>query len=191
MVDPLSATVLGGVAVTEGIKFLYGQATELLRRRAARRDAAAAAAKAAAEPMAVEVPPDLLAGQLAPVNEDASTVDELADELDKLRKQLSDYLDGIKAPDAADPELNRTVDALRTALESAIGQRITFKGEQRATSGTVVTGRASAKVVRGIAAGIDTDTVVGEMHGTATAETVEPEGKVIGTRIRMPPDRRT
>ena len=33
MVDPLSLTVLTGVALTEGIKFLYGQVTDLLKRR--------------------------------------------------------------------------------------------------------------------------------------------------------------
>jgi hypothetical protein len=189
MVDPLSMTVLGGVAVTEGIKFLYGQATELLRRRAARKEAEAAGKAAALQPVIVEAPPDLLQGELKPVTEDANAVDELADELDTLRKQLSDYIDGIAKPDAADPVLDRKVDALRTALESAMGQRITFKGEQRNESGTVVTGRVSAKVVRGIASGIDTDVVKGEMHGSATAETVEPGARLSGTRIRTSDDR--
>jgi hypothetical protein len=42
----LTLGVLGGVALSEGIKFLYGQATELLKRRRKRKDA-----KKAAEPV--------------------------------------------------------------------------------------------------------------------------------------------
>jgi hypothetical protein len=184
MVDPLSLSVLGGVAVTEGIKFLYGQATELLKRRAARKEAEARGETGAAEPMKFEAP-QLLQGELAAVVEDERTVDDLAEELNTLRKDLTDYMDGITTPDAADPKLNRTVEALRQALESAVGQTITFKGEQREPSGTpVVTGRVTAKTVRGIASGIDTDVVTGEMHGEAEADTVEETGRLSGVRIR-------
>ena len=183
MVDPLSLSVLGGVAAAEGIKFLYGQATELLRRRAARKDAEAKGETASAEPMKVEAP-DLLEGRLEPVVEDEQAVDELADELNTLRKELSDYVDGLATPDAADPKLNRTVEAIRQALESAVGQTITFKGEQRQPSGTVVEGRVNAETVRGIASGIDTDTVTGEMRGAARADTVEETGRLAGVRIR-------
>ncbi len=39
MVDPLSITAIGAVAITEGIKFLYGQAGEILKRWRERKDA--------------------------------------------------------------------------------------------------------------------------------------------------------
>jgi len=40
MIDPLTISAIGAVAITEGIKFLYGQAGELLKRWRERKDAA-------------------------------------------------------------------------------------------------------------------------------------------------------
>jgi hypothetical protein len=188
MVDPLSLSVLGGVAAAEGIKFLYGQATELLRRRAARKEAESKGETVSPGPIKVEAP-DLLEGRVEPAVEDAQAVDELAGELSALRRELADYVDGLAVPDASDPKLNQTVDALRRALEASIGQTITFKGEQREPSGTVVVGRVDAETVRGIAAGVDTDVVAGEMRGTARADTVEESGRLAGVRIRSQPGR--
>ncbi len=184
MVEPVSLAALGGLALTEGIKFLYSQAGEILRRRRERKDAKAGDQTAAATPLPMP-PQDALEGQLEPVVEDADAVEELADQLSQLRKELSEYAAGNEEPDPADPGVLATVQALRLALESIIGQRITFKDEPREPSGTpVVTGRMTAKTVEGIATGIDTDTVEGRMHGEAVAERVTPTGKVAGVRIR-------
>ena len=46
MVDPLSLSAIGAVALTEGIKFLYEQAGEVLKRWRDRKDAGAKAAPA-------------------------------------------------------------------------------------------------------------------------------------------------
>lgn len=40
MVDPLTISAIGAVAITEGIKFLYGQAGEILKRWRERKDVA-------------------------------------------------------------------------------------------------------------------------------------------------------
>ena len=57
--DPLTLAAVGAVALTEGIKFLYGQAGEALKRWRARQQAASAEA-----PVAVELPADAFEGRL-------------------------------------------------------------------------------------------------------------------------------
>ena len=61
MADPLTLTGVGVIALTEGIKFLYGQAGEALKRW---RERKAAGKNADVEPVEVELPSDAFAGQL-------------------------------------------------------------------------------------------------------------------------------
>jgi hypothetical protein len=75
MSDPLSLALLGGVGLTEGIKFLYGQAGELLARwqdRKARR-------VHAEEPLVIES--SLLEGKLMPAHANEEMVERLQAEL--------------------------------------------------------------------------------------------------------------
>src|SRR5215211_829807 len=66
IVEPITLTLVGTVALTEGIKFLYSQATEILRRRSERREEEKVTDQlAAAEPIDIELPDDAFEGQLS------------------------------------------------------------------------------------------------------------------------------
>lgn len=141
MVDPLSVGVLGGVALTEGIKFLYGQVTELLKRR---RDGAE---QAAAEPPVVPArQAQVLDGPLVQRPVDVGVVTGNEARLRELRRELADYSDGVAEPDPADRRLQEQVAALRGLLELAYGQHVTFRGEQRPSTGSPLPADAPAAV---------------------------------------------
>ena len=146
MTDPLTLTALGAVALGEGIKFLYGEARELLTRWRARRDRDRVQAEGSnaevldAPLVAAEVPDSLLA--------------ENAESLTSLRRALIEYAEEGRVPDPADQELLDTVDPLRRLLELAYGQRITFRGERRERTGSRIDVNVEAGVVEGYVAGI-------------------------------------
>jgi hypothetical protein len=144
MVDPLSLGALGAVALTADVKFLYGQATELLKRRRKRRDAARKDEAAAdALPAAAE---GLLDGPLR-VPGDVAVSDADADKLIKLRSQLTAYADDLEPIQSDDAKLLKVADALRGLLEGVYGQRITFAGEPgRPPTGTPLDPVESASV---------------------------------------------
>ena len=141
VVDPLSVGVLGGVALTEGIKFLYGQVTELLKRR---RDKAE---EAAVDPPAVPAgPAPVLDAPLSPRPVDLQVLAANEARLRELRRELADYADGLAEPDPADRRLMEQVAALRGLLELAYGQHVTFRGEQRPSTGSPLPADAPATV---------------------------------------------
>src|SRR5258705_3924658 len=129
MADPVSLALVGSVALTEGIKFLYGQVTKILERRAARADAAKkenAAAKMT-EPENVQLPETAFQGQLSAAAIDFDEVERQYKALLLLRGKLLNHAEGLLPVDPADKELLSDVDALRQVLESVYKQRITFK----------------------------------------------------------------
>jgi hypothetical protein len=177
MTDPLTWGVLGALVATEGIKFLYGQATEVLKRwrdRKAGRDAGAEA------PIPVPADPPL-EGTIEPPTVDFDAVERLEDDIKALRSVLGDYADGLADPEPGDQDLAAAADGLRRALEVVYGQRITFRGEQRAPSGPTVIGRAEADIVAGEVTGIRARLVrSGRVEATAVAKEVRPGGKLTG-----------
>jgi hypothetical protein len=183
MVDPL--TLGAGVALTEGIKFLYNQAGAILTRRAERKQAEKAGAPAPENPIAVETP-EVVEGRLAPVTVDPKAADEHADQLKALRNVLEDYAQGWSDPSEAGDEVLRQTAALRDAIEDVIGQRITFRGERREPSGTpVVTGRLKAEQIRGRAAGVDVGEMeTGKVEGTVEAGEIGEGADVAGARVQ-------
>jgi hypothetical protein len=182
--EPITLAAIGGLALTEGIKFLYGQAGEILKRRRGRNDAASGA-EAGSEPIEIETP-DVVDGTLNPVTIDAEAANELTDELRALRAALADYAQDIEPVDLSDERVVRATSVLRDAIEAIIGQRITFKGEDREPTGTpIVTGRARARVLRGRATGVEAEHVTGgRITGEAEAETVEEGGDLAGVRLK-------
>src|SRR3712207_3724713 len=97
MVDPLSVAALTGVALTEGIRFLYNQADAILKRRAERKRAQEEGGDSPDAPIAVETP-EIIEGRLAPMSVDVEAADRLAVELKDLRRQLEDYAQGYEVP---------------------------------------------------------------------------------------------
>ncbi|MGW9593923.1 hypothetical protein ACWHLZ_26875 [Streptomyces chartreusis] len=184
MVEPLSIAVLTGVALTEGIKFLYGQADAILKRRAETRQAAARGEETQAEPMPVRTP-DVVEGRLEPIRIDPDAAEELADVLKDLRRRLEDYAQGFETPRDGDLDVLRATQELRDAIEDVIGQRITFRGENRDASGTpVVTGRLTAQEIRGRASAVDVgDMRSGSVQGNLEADMISDGGEASGVRI--------
>lgn len=182
MVDPFSIGAVAGLALTEGIKFLYGQAGEILRRRAERKAAAKAGQAPPAEPIAVEKTPEAFAGSLGPMAVDDDAAEEQAQNLKELRRTIEDHELG----DADEAETIRATLALRDALEDIVGQRITFAGEDREPSGTpVATGRLTADVIKGRASGLEIETMKGgRAEGTLEAKEIAEGADAAATRIR-------
>lgn len=178
MLDPLSLSALSASALTEGIKFLYGQAAELLKRGRERSEGSAEEA-----PAHLDTPP--LEGQLEPLRPYPEVLEKLKPQLRELRGLLHDYIDEIEEIDPANPDLLRTADTLRQMLEAIYGQRITFRGEQRSVSGPVVKGTIDVRVVAGSAAAIRARTVTGSssLRGEVHADEVKAGGKVRGVDI--------
>ena len=177
MADPFSAAVLGGAVLTQGIKFLYAQAGEVLKRWRERRETGGASAEAAT----LRPPEGLLEGTVEPVQPRDDQADLLEKELRETRRLLADYADGTDVPKPEDHLPAEQADALRRLLEAVYGQRITFRGEHRPSSGPLVTGEIDVKQVVGDAAAVRAKVISsGEVHGTAKAERVEAGGKLTG-----------
>ena len=183
MTDPLTLTVLGTTVLTEGIKFLYSQAGEILKRWRERRDEVQKAATqlAQTEPVEVQLPSSVFEGQLFAPQVHFDKVQQLEEQIRVLRKDLSDYADGIEKVDVRDKDLLQTIDALRQVLEAVYQQRLTFKGEQRLSSGPVVEGQIDVQQVAGYAAAVRAKNVTGgEVKAVARIGRGEPGSQIIG-----------
>ena len=176
MLDPLTFSAIGAVAITEGIKFLYGQASEILKRWRERKDSAKDASTQLnnTEPVDVKLP-SVFEGQLSAPHIHFDTVERVEEQLRELRKDLSEYADGIESVDVKDANFLRRIDALRQLLEAVYQQRITFKGEQHPPSGPVVEGRIDVEEVAGYTAAVRVRQIVsGSVKADAKARRVEP-----------------
>jgi hypothetical protein len=183
MVEPFSLGALGALAATEGIKFVYGQAAEVMKRWHARRAGKQAEADAPI-PIDEAQAAALLEGTLRSPKVDFDAMERLEADIPLLAGVLGNYANGFTEPDRDDPDLAAAADGLRRALEAVYGQRMTFKGEQREPSGVTVVGRAHADEVAGQLAGVRAALVrSGRIEGTATAGTVTPTGEVDGVRL--------
>jgi hypothetical protein len=180
MADPFSAAALGGLVLTEGIKFLYQQAGEVLKRWRERREQGGAHIERAT----LRPPEGLLQGTVEPVEPQDDQAERLEQELRETRRLLADYAEGIAVPKPGDDLVAEQADALRRLLEGVYGQRITFRGEQRPPSGPLVAGEIDVKQVAGDAAAVRAKVIdSGEVRGSAKAERVEEGGKLTGVEI--------
>lgn len=180
MADPFSAAALGGVVLTEGIKFLYRQAGEVLKRWRERREADGTNV----EDARLRPPEGLLEGTVEQVEPQDDHADRLEEELRQARRLLADYAEGIEIPKPGDHLVAEQADALRRLLEAVYGQRITFRGEQRPPSGPLVAGEIDVKQVAGEATAVRAKVISsGEARGSAKAERVEEGGKLSAVDI--------
>jgi hypothetical protein len=178
MSDPMSLGALGAVALSEGIKFVYDQAKELLKRWRAKRDREVVEVAASS--------PDVLDAPLAAAEVPEAVVADNAESLTSLRRALIDYAEEGRTPDPRDPDLLAKVDALRRLLELAYGQRITFKGEQREPTGSRVDIMVEANVVEGYLAGLRSrgglDGVT-DINADVKVDRVAGGGEVVGVDL--------
>jgi hypothetical protein len=148
MPDPFTLSVLGAAAATEGIKFLYGQASDLLKAWRDRR-------KDGGGPTELAVPirsSKDLEGTPTQMPPDPAIVEQHLDELIELSAKLSSYDAGHREVDVDDAALAEAFARLRSLLEAIYHQRLTFDGEQRPATGTEVT----------------VNQVIDELYGSAT-----------------------
>jgi hypothetical protein len=182
MVDPITLTSVGTVVIAEGIKFLYGQATELLKRWRDRSESDAAAA-VATEPTGLVLPSDVFDGQLVNPVIHYIELEKVRAALSAHRRVLADYGDGIAAIDLNDSHVLSTIDSLRQLLEAVYQQRITFKGESREPSGPIVKGQIDVGRILGNAAGVEAEWIAqGNVEGTVRATEVGPNAKATGVK---------
>lgn len=166
MADPITLAGLGAVTLSEGVKFLYGQAGEVLKRRRERKTA-------------TELPPGLFETPPGALRMDLERADELELELRDLRQALAEYGQGIDELDPSNSQAVDLVDALRRTLEAVYGQPIVFKGEQRLDRVVDLSGEATVTNVRGYVAGIRARHLhSGQATGRVRAQSVE--GQAIG-----------
>jgi len=180
MVEPFSIGALGMLAAAEGIRFLYGQATEVLTRWRARKKGEDEKAGAPIADDGAQV----LERPLQQPEPDFAAVERLSDDIKQLASVLGDYASGLEEPDPDDEELMAAADALRRALEVVYGQRMTFKDEQRAADGPEITGIADVDRVLGDVAGVRARLVKsGRIKGKLRAGTVEAGATGAGVTI--------
>lgn len=178
MADPLTLTVLGTIAATEGIKFLYGQASEVLRAWRERRQQGAD----------LEVPfleTEVLDGSPAGSVVNIDVVTAQRERLISSISALHPYAAGLEDIDTDDENLARAAGDLRALLEAAYGQRLTFVGEERERTGARVDVRQVLGSVSGRAVGAEADVVDGELSVSQRADEVTLDGSVIGFKGRL------
>lgn len=186
MAETITLAAVGSAALTEGIKFLYGQAGEVMNRWRERKEKAANGVVVApehAELADIDLPA-AFEGELVSPAIHFDALERIEGNLTDLRKQLSGYADGTYLVGPDDRELLEATDALRRLLEAVYGQRITFKGERRASSGPVFEGEIEVDQVAGYAAAVRAKLVEGgTIRAKGKATRVESGGTFVGVDL--------
>ncbi|RDI53944.1 hypothetical protein [Nocardia mexicana] len=168
--DALSLAALGSVALTEGIKFLYDQAGELLKWRRERTESAGGE----------DTPPVVAQPEQLPAP-DSAQVERFETEMRGLRTDLHEYVSGVDPIDPSDEHLLRLADALRRVLESVYGIPVSFTGESSAAP--VVRGSIDADQVAGYVAAVRADRAEGSIEGHTRVHEVTAGGEAIGVDL--------
>jgi hypothetical protein len=195
--DPATIATLGAPLLQEAIKSVVSLAGDALRRWRERRETRSAGPRGAAGeealsgapgmpevvPAAIEMP-DILEGKLERIEYHLDRVERLEDDLKDLRRRLADHADGVEPVDPENADVVEATEALRRVLEAVIGQRITFKGEDRPPSGPIVEGTVDVEEVQGDVAAVRARLISsGRVKGEARATKVEAGGKLTGVEV--------
>ena len=176
MSDPVSMANLSATALTQGIKFLYEQAGELLKRR---RDRAGTGSTETSSN--VTQPATLPAADL-------ELIRRYRHDLRRLRSDLEGYVSGRSAVAASDNYLVDRTDALRRVIEDIYGVRVFFAEESaRAPEIRIV---INAGPVEGTLVGVQAEQAEGTMDGDITVDTVHKGAEVYGVVIGSRPQHR-
>jgi hypothetical protein len=182
--EPVSLTLagVGALALSEGVKFLYSAAGDLLKRWLDHKQ------KPDAEPqLQVEVRlPEAFSGQLHPATVDADALTRNEAALTDACQRLSLYAAGVKPIEPSDPELLKKTDELRAVLERILNQTITLKGEGRPPSGSpVVRGTVTAQTVSGELGGVHGENVLsGLVEAKVDVGSVQSGAEVYGVKVK-------
>jgi hypothetical protein len=187
MAEPFSLGTIGAVALTEGIKFLYGQAGILIKRWQERRSREVAGnAESDRTQVDLTTPPAMGATTIR-ADADFDAVEAHAEELLRLRSGFANVADGLAEIDPNDADALARVGKMRELLEQILGVSLTFTGEQRpATGEPVVRTDLTIGNVFGKVTGADIDEMrSGTVETRAAVGDVAAGGEVTGTRIRQ------
>jgi hypothetical protein len=172
--DALTLAGLSATALTEGIRFLYGQADELLKRRQER---AGERQERSETPPVVAQPRELTAP-------DPDLVEQFRSDLEFFRTYLQPYVTNPEqarlAQGGAEPQLLEAVEALRGILGSVYQMPVVFSGERGEAT---VHGSVDVEVVAGYAAAIRAKAASGRIQGHVRASRVEAGGEVVGVDL--------
>lgn len=157
-------------ALTEGVKFLYAQAGELLTRRRAARDRAAEEQRSAPEDLVAPLDPPGTAFALPEHRAAASlaVVDAKSGELLRARQAVEAFLLGDASDLSSDQRALLAVERLRSLLEEVYGVSLTFAHEDRARHKPSDSPPGGGVVVQG--------SVHGDMAGRDFYKTVQAPG---------------
>jgi hypothetical protein len=173
MPDPLTLGVVGGWAALEGIKFLYGQAAELLKAWRERRS------DAPDDSLAVPViHSEVLDAPVTSSEVNAELLRQERDAIGRLAGALAPYAQGLLDIDPDDADLADNAGRMRAMLEGVYGQRFTFRGEDRDPTGTRVTIKQVLGDVKGQATGAEGNVRSGQLAVDQRADSVE--GSITG-----------
>ena len=179
----LTLATLGSTVVVEGVKFLYGQAGELLK-RFYDREQQGSADKGVPIAVSGKLPEQLdggtISAEIAP-----ATLAESVERLEDARSKLLKYVEGGRPFDLSNDQLLTHADELRNLLGKLLGRPIYFQGEPRpASPGTSVQGEAIAGKVFGKMHGVEAGKISNaNVEGKAEAGTVGPDGTVTGVTV--------
>jgi hypothetical protein len=182
----ITLTAVGMATITEGIKFLYGQASELLKWRHEKRKAAEGAQAAPSALPKLMPRPEVFEPDPALASVDEAALERLARPMDELCDKVSGVVTGRTEAEASDAALLMRVDALRNALEVILDQRLTFRGEVRPEAqGPVIRGEIHVNKILGYAAGVAAGVITGKVtvDGKITVDEVAPGASAIGTKV--------
>ncbi|WP_157129448.1 hypothetical protein [Nocardia amamiensis] len=133
MVDPITVAILGA-AFTESIRFLYEQASELLRRRNG-----IGADEASTTPIQVPVPEAApLDARPRALTADPDILESRHKRIAKLAAEIAQVAQEWISTEDVEAQTEQSAGELRAVLEEVYGQRLTFAGENREPTGTKV-----------------------------------------------------
>jgi len=164
--DPLALAALGGAAAGEAIKFLFQQASEVLKTWRSRRE------KASERLPVPIVDNNVLDGPITDATVDVGAVEQRQKDAVALIGALAPYAMDAADIDPSDPELAAIAGQLRALLESVYGAHLTFRGEQRSATGSAITVSQRVQQVDGAVIGVDA-TNIGPGAGIAVGQHVD------------------
>ncbi|MEU5579272.1 hypothetical protein ABZ791_02315 [Streptomyces huasconensis] len=170
MSEMLTLAGLGGAALSEGIRFLYGQAEELLSRR---REERANGVRTETEPSPSAAP------TTEPTAPDHAVIERFEQDMRALMDELEPYRAGSASPVLADPanrQLIASAEELRLILSVVHGRSIVPPGKEPAQTVDV---QFDVEQVAGYVAGVRGQAPA-DIKVRLSAGTVEPGARAIG-----------
>ena len=182
MFDPV--TVAGTAALAEGVRFLYGQLTDVLKRH---RDQSASASSTTGEldSELIGLPgraDPALDGRLRDAHVPVAELERVVPALRELRGALADYRDELSPISPNDQDLPQLLGQARGLLEGLYRQHLTLAGEAgRPSTGTTLSDDEAATRVQAVVASgtgaVAAHTISGQV---ATAGGIAVGGALIG-----------